>query len=385
MGAMPGVGGIDTVSGEGAATHRRVACCATRTVARATLTPSFVDDLNLGKASARALRAHLGIHRRDLSAVMARCSSGSSKASSIAGSIFVSEFLDRLAEELATGDREPTNAWAAGAATGGYEHCEYGTLLVLGCGVIASSYAGTHADGYPVARYLALRGKHLDRICEKARVDSRRSAVSDPARFVDQDELVTSLLASLEARDAATCEHSRAVGIWSERVARTMGLTDEARRLVSLAGTLHDIGKLATPKTILLKPGPLDEDEWSVMRDHSAAGARILEQVPSLRACVPIVRSHHERIDGLGYPDGLAGSDIPLASRIVAVADAFHAMISNRPYRGALPAPEALAQLEEGKGIRWDSLVVEVMFGVVRPAMREPAALVMGMSGRNHR
>jgi putative nucleotidyltransferase with HDIG domain len=314
---------------------------------------------------------------------MARCSGGSGKANAVAGSILVNEFLDRLVEELASGDREPTNEWAAGTAARGHDHCEYGTLLMLGCAVITSSFAGKHSDGHTVARYLALRGKQLDRICEKARLDARPSAVRDPARLVDQEELVASLLASLQARDAATCEHSRAVGIWSERVARTMGMNDEAQRFVSLAGTLHDIGKLATPKMILLKPGPLDEDEWVVMRDHSAVGAGILEQIPSLRACVPIVRSHHERVDGLGYPDGLVGSDIPVASRIVAVADAFHAMISSRPYRTAVPAAQALASLAEGKGTRWDPVVVEVMVGVVRPVMRKPAALVVGTSERS--
>lgn len=317
---------------------------------------------------------------------MARGSGGSSKANSgAAGSTFVNEFLDRLVEELASGDREATNEWAARTAAGGHEHHEYGTLLMLGCAVITSSFAAKHADGHTIARYLALRGKQLDRICERAQLDARPSAVSDPSRLVDQDELVASLLASLEARDAATCEHSRAVGIWSERVARTMGMNDEAQRFVGLAGTLHDIGKLATPKTILLKPGPLDEDEWAVMRDHSAVGAGILEQIPSLRACVPIVRWHHERVDGLGYPDGLVGSDIPVASRIVAVADAFHAMISNRPYRTAVPAAQALASLAEGKGARWDPLVVDVMVGVVRPVMRKPAALAVGASGRGRR
>lgn len=342
-----------------------------------------MDDLNLAKVSARTLRLHVGSHRRDLTPAIVRASCGPSKANSAPASLFVNEFLDRLIDELAGGGREPTNEWAVGMSAADGDHLEYGTLLIVACAVITASFAGTHPENHAVARYLALRGKQLDRLCDDALLDHRRAAVRDPARMVDRDELVVSLLASLQARDAATCEHSRAVGIWAERVARTMGMNDEAQRFVGLAGTLHDIGKLATPKNILLKPGPLDDEEWSIMRDHSAAGANILEQIPSLRACVPIVRSHHERVDGTGYPDGLAGNDIPLASRIVSVADAFHAMISNRPYRAAVPAPHALAQLVDGKGTRWDPVVVDVMSGVVRPALREPAALAVGMSRRS--
>jgi putative nucleotidyltransferase with HDIG domain len=347
--------------------------------AQGRLKTMIVDELNLAKTAARGLRAHIGARRSILEAVIIRSSGGSSKARSVGGSIFVAGFLDRLAEELATGDREPLNGWAAEMAGDGDDHAEYGTLLVLGCAVIASSFANEHSEAHAVARYLALRGKQLDRIYDDARLERRRAFLPDPSQLVDRNELVASLLAALYARDAATCEHSRAVGVWAERVARGLGMNEESQKFIGLAGTLHDIGKLATPKGILLKPGPLDENEWVVMRDHSAAGARILEQVPSLRACVPVVRSHHERVDGLGYPDGLVGSDAPIGARIVAVADAFHAMISNRPYRAAVPAPKALATLVEGKGTRWDADIVETMIGVVRPASRQPAAVASGV------
>jgi putative two-component system response regulator len=156
------------------------------------------------------------------------------------------------------------------------------------------------------------------------------------------------------------------------------------REFIELSGTLHDVGKLATPRAILLKPGPLDAGEWEVMREHSVAGANILEDVPSLRTCVPIVRSHHEQVDGGGYPDGLQGDSIPLAARIVAVADAFHAMISKRSYRPAMPAAQAVAILQQGSGSRWDRRVVDAMIAVVRPARLRTAAAVVGARSRSN-
>jgi putative nucleotidyltransferase with HDIG domain len=140
-----------------------------------------------------------------------------------------------------------------------------------------------------------------------------------------------------------------------------MGLSGEAVEFVELCGLLHDVGKIGTPDGVLNKPGPLTPDEWEVMKNHSAAGARILENIPSLRRCSPIVRAHHERYDGTGYPDRLGGSAIPFEARIVAVADSYHAMITDRPYRAAINPREALKILQEGKGIQWDPAVIDAM------------------------
>jgi len=110
------------------------------------------------------------------------------------------------------------------------------------------------------------------------------------------------------------------------------------------------------------------------MRAHSRVGAKMLERIPSLAELAPSVRSHHERIDGTGYPDGLAGNQIPLMARIVAVADAFHAMISKRPYRDAIPVMEALAELRRGAGTQFDATIVDVMIDIIVPANMEPAS-----------
>jgi hypothetical protein len=132
----------------------------------------------------------------------------------------------------------------------------------------------------------------------------------------------------------------------------------------ALLALLHDIGKISTPDHVLLKPAPLELDEWDIMRDHAAAGARILSQIPSLQRCAIIVRAHHERYDGAGYPDGIFGSSIPFEARVVAVADAFHAMISERPYRQPIAPRQALQVLQDGRGSQWDPDVIDAMLGM---------------------
>jgi HD-GYP domain-containing protein (c-di-GMP phosphodiesterase class II) len=125
------------------------------------------------------------------------------------------------------------------------------------------------------------------------------------------------------------------------------------------AAALHDVGKAAIPDAVLEKPGPLDEEEWAVMRSHTLIGERILAAAPALARAAELVRSSHERFDGTGYPDGTAGDAIPLAARIIAVCDAFDAMTTPRPYRPTpLSTDEALAELREGGGTQFDSAVV---------------------------
>ncbi|BDE07323.1 hypothetical protein WPS_25990 [Vulcanimicrobium alpinum] len=176
---------------------------------------------------------------------------------------------------------------------------------------------------------------------------------------------VDALLATLDACDEATCAHSLATDAWARQIAKRLTLPDDLVERIATAGLLHDIGKIATPPSILLKPGPLDDAEWAVMREHAAAGAAMVAAIPALAAYAPIVRSHHERIDGNGYPDGLAGDAILFEARVVAVADAFHSMVSDRPYRRARLAGEAMEILRAGRGSQWDALVVDVMIDVV--------------------
>ncbi|HWT04133.1 MAG TPA: HD-GYP domain-containing protein, partial [Xanthomonadales bacterium] len=177
--------------------------------------------------------------------------------------------------------------------------------------------------------------------------------------------VIEGVLAMLKARDEATCAHSQATGAWCRRLSEAMGLSATTTDVVVKAGVLHDIGKIATPDAILFKEGPLDDGEWAVMQKHAEFGAEILAELPALAPFAPIVRAHHERWDGRGYPVGLKGEQIPFEARVVAVADAFHAMISNRPYRPAIAQREAMEILREGRGTQWDAEVVDAMIAML--------------------
>ena len=202
------------------------------------------------------------------------------------------------------------------------------------------------------------------------------TGVFDPTKSLSCEDAVASLLSAMEARDGATCDHSRAVGMWCARIAKSVGLSAEQQAYAKLAGTLHDVGKVATPTDILLKPGPLDDDEWETMRAHARIGAKMLERIPSLKEFAPVVRAHHERVDGRGYPDRAKGRAIPVGSRIISVADSFHAMISKRPYRGAMPVAQALDELRSGVGTQYDPQIVNAMLGMVQPAVARPSLRV---------
>lgn len=175
---------------------------------------------------------------------------------------------------------------------------------------------------------------------------------------------IESLLAMLKARDDATCNHSRATGELGRRLALRIGLAREMTERIVKAGILHDIGKIRVPDAILFKPATLEPDEWEIMKGHAQAGADILAQIPALAQYGPVVATHHEWVDGRGYPKGLRGDEITLESRVVSVADSFHAMTSDRPYRRALSYGEAISVLYDGRGCQWDADVTDVMIAL---------------------
>jgi len=168
----------------------------------------------------------------------------------------------------------------------------------------------------------------------------------------------TALVATLDARDRYTAGHSTAVAAYARAIARRMGLTENQQRLAHLAGLVHDIGKVGLPSGLLEKRGPLTLAERRRMEAHSQIGERILANVDGYGEIAEIVRHHHERVDGQGYPDGLVGRDIPLISRIIAVADAYDAMTSDRPYRDAMPSRVARLRLAQAVGSQFDTSVV---------------------------
>jgi HD-GYP domain-containing protein (c-di-GMP phosphodiesterase class II) len=172
---------------------------------------------------------------------------------------------------------------------------------------------------------------------------------------------LAALTSTVEAKDVYTACHGEDVAGLAERVATRMSLSGAQVRDVRYAAMLHDIGKVAVPSEILLKPGPLTEEEWVAMRRHSAAGGELVARIDAFAHLAPAVRACHERWDGGGYPDGIAGQEIPLAARIIAVCDTYDAMVTDRPYRAARPAAQAREELRRVAGAQLDPSVVDAV------------------------
>jgi putative nucleotidyltransferase with HDIG domain len=173
--------------------------------------------------------------------------------------------------------------------------------------------------------------------------------------------IVEALNALVEAHDYYTGQHTRRVAALATRLALALGLDATEARMIGLAGRLHDVGKVGISGAVLQKPERLNEQEHASMQEHTIVGAEIISRIPSLRALVPVIRTHHERWDGAGYPDGLAGTAIPLGARIVAVADAYDAIITERHYQPARDAASALNELRRCAGTQFDPDIVRAL------------------------
>jgi len=193
-----------------------------------------------------------------------------------------------------------------------------------------------------------------------------------------QEEMLQRLAVAGEARDDETGRHTQRVGLLSGRLARALGLPEEQVALIRRAAPLHDVGKIAVPDSILLKPGKLTPDEMAVMQQHTVTGARILQDGhwPLMHVAQRIARSHHERWDGSGYPDGLAGAEIPVEARIVAAVDVFDALSHDRPYRPAWPMSRVMAHLAAGRGSHFDPRVIDALESLTATGLRGGAGTV---------
>jgi len=177
--------------------------------------------------------------------------------------------------------------------------------------------------------------------------------------------VVSSLAGAIDAKDTYTRGHSQAVAEYSEALAKAINLSEKKVHRIKLAALLHDVGKIGISESILRKPGALTDHEWEIMKQHPIIGAKkVLEPVKTLKDLIPIVKHHHERIDGCGYPDRLKEDEIPLGAKIVAIADAFHALISHRPYRKALSLDKAIEILKSGAGTQWDKELVRKFISI---------------------
>ena len=203
---------------------------------------------------------------------------------------------------------------------------------------------------------------------------SKPAHISDPLRFSwgplrlqeleerirsTREATICALNQMLDLKDLNTGVHSTRLAEWAVRVGQELGLEESGLADIEVAALLHDAGKVGVPDSILKKPGPLDPDEWRVMRMHPEFSWAVLRLVPGLERASLYALHHHEKWNGSGYPSGLAGEDIPIGSRIVSVIDAFDAMVASRPYKNGLPLEEALARLRRDCGTHFDPAVVD--------------------------
>ena len=200
----------------------------------------------------------------------------------------------------------------------------------------------------------------------------RSAALSESYRMLEESSLeaIESLNATVEAKDPYTAGHSLRVQRIAVSIAQELGVPAPQLDVVRFGGLFHDIGKIAIPDVLLTKPVKLSEDEYQLVKRHSSEGARIVSKFGRLRECVPVIRHHHERWDGTGYPERLAGEDIPLLACIVGFAEAWDAMTIERPYQRALRSEEAFEEVRENRGAQFSPQVVDAFFAAVakRPA-----------------
>jgi len=257
----------------------------------------------------------------------------------------------------------------------GYEVCQRikespeGRLLpvvmVTALGQVADRVRGLEvgADDFIV--------KPIERVELVARVRSLLRVKQLYDRLDGAQRTIFALARAVEAKDSSTEAHTEQVGIHARRLGGAVGLPEETLDDLLWGGVIHDIGKIGVPDNILLKPGPLTPEEFEVMKLHVLTGEEIARPLRSAHNLLPIIRHHHERFDGTGYPDGLAAEEIPLPARIVAICDAFDALTSDRPYRKGASARAALDTLTAGAGTQWDPELVPIFQALVTEPLPE--------------
>jgi putative nucleotidyltransferase with HDIG domain len=235
------------------------------------------------------------------------------------------------------------------------------------------AYAYVELSPWSVALFAApaFAAQRLLLLYRQQRLDTEALGIANARLARANLSFATALVATLDARDRYTAGHSAAVAIYARDIATRMSLPEDQRELVHLCGLVHDVGKIGLPAGLLEKPGALSLEERRQMEQHSVIGERILKNVDDYSEIAGIVRHHHERVDGNGYPDRLEGEDIPLLARIIAVADAYNAMTSDRPYRDAMPSRVARLRLAQAVESQFDTSVVAAFEAILASATEE--------------
>jgi putative nucleotidyltransferase with HDIG domain len=240
-----------------------------------------------------------------------------------------------------------------------------GILLLLGLAIAALyAVAGIIAVALLFAPLFAAQYMFKLLVREKEHV-ARQTELSD--QYLEMNiGLAAAMVVLLDSKDEYTAQHSAAVAMYCRDMATVLELPEEKAEALHLAGLLHDLGKVGVPDAVLRKAQSLDEEEWVFIRQHPEKGAEVLSHLAAYQEVADIVRFHHERLDGSGYPNGIRGDAIPELSKVLAVADSYHAMTSDRPYRGARSSFEALKELRLMAGITLDAGYVEALAKVLR-------------------
>jgi putative nucleotidyltransferase with HDIG domain len=238
-------------------------------------------------------------------------------------------------------------------------------------GLLALAYKSISPWSLPLFLVPALAAQSLYRLYQDQRRLAQDLGVVNQRLERANLSFATALVATLDARDRYTAGHSAAVAIYARDIAERLELPEDIQQLAHQCGLVHDIGKIGLPPGLLEKPGALTLEERRQMQEHAAIGERILAKVEDYTEIAKIVRHHHERIDGMGYPDGIAGEVIPLISRIIAVADAYNAMTSDRPYRDAMPSRVARMRLAQGVEGQFDTMIVAAFEAILAGATEE--------------
>jgi putative nucleotidyltransferase with HDIG domain len=247
------------------------------------------------------------------------------------------------------------------------------SLAVYVPAIVVLAYAYGQASEWTVLLFFApgFAAQSLYRLYREQRQAAEELADANVRLQRANLSFASALVATLDARDRYTAGHSAAVAIYARDIAKRMGLAPEEQQLAHLCGLVHDIGKIGLPPGLLEKPGALTLEERRQMERHSEIGERILAKVDDYQEIATIVRHHHERVDGEGYPDGVASDAIPLISRIISVADAYNAMTSDRPYRDAMPSRVARLRLAQAVGSQFDTSVVAAFEAILATATDE--------------
>ena len=247
------------------------------------------------------------------------------------------------------------------------------SLAVYVPAIVVLAYAYGQASEWTVLLFFApgFAAHSLYRLYRQQREAAEKLAAANVRLQRANLSFATALVATLDARDRYTAGHSAAVAIYARDIAARMGLSEADQQLAHLCGLVHDIGKIGLPPGLLEKPGALTLDERRQMEKHSEIGERILAKVDDYSEIASIVRHHHERVDGEGYPDRIDGREIPPISRIISVADAYNAMTSDRPYRDAMPSRVARLRLAQAVGSQFDTTVVAAFEAILATATEE--------------